>query len=239
MFDLFNRKKHEELNADVAGQMLQNIFDVCEVEPNTVPLDDLQSYSNYRKDRFFLQKVVLVIVMLLFLAIPLMFVAPKITVLEQVTQAPHPAYNLNVDSVLPITSVRASVNGQDVPVYEKQEKVYSIEPDISGTMVVTVKCVNNQYAMQQIEVSTIDRDVPNVVSDETKNGMIYIYLEDEGSGVAWQKIYAKKSDGTEFKPDKYDADAGWIAFKYPKESINIFVPDKSENILQLALTIKK
>ncbi|MDY5607379.1 MAG: hypothetical protein SPF55_05870, partial [Lentihominibacter sp.] len=69
MFDRF-RKNKEELNSDVADQMLQNIFNICEVEPNTVPLDNLKSYSNYRKDRFFLQKVILVIVMLLFLALP-------------------------------------------------------------------------------------------------------------------------------------------------------------------------
>ncbi|MCQ2546293.1 MAG: hypothetical protein MJ161_01940 [Clostridia bacterium] len=238
MFDLFNKKKQEELNADVAGQMLQNIFDVCEVEPNTVPLDDLQSYSNYRKDRFFLQKVILVVVMLLFLAIPLMFLGPKIAVLEQVTQAPHPTFHLDVDSVLPVTSVKANVDGQDVPVYEKHKKVYSIEPDISGTMTVTVTCVNNQYETAQVQVSTIDRDVPKVVSDEAKDGMIYIYLKDEGSGIAWSKIYAQKSDGSTFKPAKYDANKGWIAFPYPKESINIFVPDKSENVLQLALTIK-
>ena len=36
----FFQKKEKKLTTDVAGQMLQNIFDVCEVEPNSVPLDD-------------------------------------------------------------------------------------------------------------------------------------------------------------------------------------------------------
>ena len=237
MFDRF-RKNKEELNSDVADQMLQNIFNICEVEPNTVPLDNLKSYSNYRKDRFFLQKVILVIVMLLFLALPLMFIGPKIQVLEQVTQEPHQSYHLGVDSILPITSVTATVDGVNVPVYETQKKVYSIEPEISGTMTVTVKCVNNQWTTRQIQVSTIDREVPVVTDDSLRGDYVYLYLKDEGSGVAWDKIYAQSSQGETFKPDKYDAKAGWIAFRYPDSSINVFIPDKSENVLQLALTIK-
>ena len=237
MFGKF-KKKEDELSTDVAGQMLQNIFDVCEVEPNTVPLDDLQSYSNYRKDRFFLQKVILVVIMLLFLAIPFMFIGPKIGMLEQVTAAPHPTYHLDVDSLLPVTSVKATVDGVDVPVYEKQKKVYSIEPEISGTMTVTVTCVNNQWETTEVQVSTIDREVPEVTNDQVKDGYVYIYLKDEGSGVDWAKIYAQNANGDTFKPEKYDAKAGWIAFKYPEKSINIFITDKSENVLQLALTIK-
>lgn len=237
MFDRFKTTK-EELSSDVADQMLKNIFDVCEVEPNTVPLDDLKSYSNYRKDRFFLQKVILVIIMLLFLALPAMFIAPKIQVLEQVTEAPHPAYHLGVDSILPITSVTATVDGVNVPVYEKQKKVYSIEPEISGTMTVTVTCVNNQWTSRQIQVSTIDRDVPEVVEDRLEGDFVYLYLKDEGSGVAWSKIYATGTDGETIKPEKYNAKEGWIAIRYPSSSINIFIPDKSENVLQLALTIK-
>lgn len=236
MFDKF--RKEEELNTEVASQMLQNIFDVCEVEPNTVPLNDLESYSNYRKDRFFTQKVLLIVIMLLFCAIPLMFIGPKIGVIEQTSTAPHPAYHLDVDSVLPVTSVKAQVNGQDVPVYEKQKKVYSIEPDVSGLMTVTVTCVNNQWTTTEVEVSTIDREVPEVVSDELSDGFVYLHLKDEGSGIDYKKIYAQNAEGESFKPDKYNEEAGWIAFKYPESSINIFISDKAENVLQLALTIK-
>lgn len=235
---LFKKKEKDALDAAVAGQMLQNIFDVCEVEPNTVPLDELESYSNYRKDRFFLQKVILVIIMLLFLAIPFLFMGPSIGVLEQETPAPHPTFHLDVDSVLPITSVKATIDGQNVPVYEKEKKVFSIEPEIGGEMLVTVTCVNNQYTTDTIHVSTIDREVPQVVKDSVRDGYIYIYVKDEGSGIDYGKIYAQNSDGDKFKPDKIDKKEGYIAFKYPKSSINIFIPDKSENQLQLALTLK-
>ncbi|MGI6766254.1 MAG: hypothetical protein ACOX4R_03430 [Lentihominibacter sp.] len=235
---LFNRKGKDALDTAVAGQMLQNIFDVCEVEPNTVPLDELESYSNYRKDRFFMQKVILVVIMLLFLAIPLLFMGPSIAVLEQETPAPHPTFRLGVDSILPITSVKATIDGQNMPVYEKQKKVYSIEPEIGGEMTITVTCVNNQYVTDKVHVSTIDRDVPEVVSDYVRDGYVYIYLKDEGSGIDYAKIYAKSQDGDKFKPDKIDSKAGYIVFKYPGSSINIFIPDKSENMLQLVLTLK-
>mgnify|MGYP003605903218 CR=1 FL=1 len=235
---IFSPKKDEALNADVAGQMLQNIFDECEVEPNTVPLDDLQSYSNYRKDRFFMQKVILVIIMLLFLALPLMFFGPKIDVIEQTSQAPTPTYSLDVSSLLPITSVKATVNGQNVPVYEKDKRVYSVEPEVSGEMTITVTCVNNQYVSTKVNVSTIDREVPQVVNDKVKDGLVYIYLKDAGSGIDYKSITARDMNQNSVELVKYDADEGWIAFDYPVKSINISIPDKSENILQLALTIK-
>ncbi|MDD6190094.1 MAG: hypothetical protein PUB75_00690 [Firmicutes bacterium] len=237
MFDIFNRKK-DELNVEVADQMLQNIFDVCEVEPNTVPLNDLQSYSNYRKDRFFLQKVILVIVMLLFLALPLFFFGPKISVLEQSSDSPHPTYHLGVDSIMPVTSVKATIDGKNVPVYEKQKKVYSIEPDTGGEMTVTVSCLNNQSTTETITVSAIDRDVPKVTSDSIRDNLVYLSLEDEGSGIAWDKIYIMKSDGSKYEPTEYNAEEGWVSLEYPNESVNIFIPDNADNVLQLALTIK-
>ena len=77
-----------------------------------------------------------------------------------------------------------------------------------------------------------------MTDDSLRGDCVYLYLKDEGSGVAWDKIYAQNGDGETFKPDKYDAKAGWIAIRYPDSSINVFIPDKSENVLHLALTIK-
>ena len=76
--DKFKKPKGPVLDESLASQMLENIFDACEVEPNTVPLSVLTSYSNYRRERFLLQKVLLVIILLFFCLAPLMFIAPDI-----------------------------------------------------------------------------------------------------------------------------------------------------------------
>ena len=75
--DKFKKTRGPELDESTASQMLENIFDACEVEPNTVPLSVLKSYSNYRRERFLLQKVLLVIILLFFCMVPLLFIAPN------------------------------------------------------------------------------------------------------------------------------------------------------------------
>ena len=59
MLKYFNKEKNMQLDPQVASQMLSNIFDACDIEQNSVPLEVLTSYSNYRKERFLFQKFVL------------------------------------------------------------------------------------------------------------------------------------------------------------------------------------
>ena len=44
------------LSNEGADQMLSNVFEACDFEPNRVPLEVLQSYSHYRRERHILQK---------------------------------------------------------------------------------------------------------------------------------------------------------------------------------------
>ena len=57
MGKLFRKKKDEvTLSPDAASQMLSNVFEACDYEANRVPLEVLQSYSNYRRERHLLQR---------------------------------------------------------------------------------------------------------------------------------------------------------------------------------------
>lgn len=228
--------KKNLLNQELAGQMLSNIFDICEVEPNTVPLEELESYSNYRKDKFAVRKFLVVLIMILFLIIPLLFMSPTIMALKQVDRA-NPSYVMSVESMLPVTSVSASIDGEKVPVYETGQREYSIEPSKVGEMLVTVKCINNQYVQKKIKVTNIDKTAPTVCSNRNADGKIYIYLEDDISGVDYSKIYAKDDSGSTVLPYSVSDESGLVVFKYPSSSINIFVPDKAGNTLQLLLSV--
>ena len=48
MLNNMNNDKNMQLDPQIASQMLSNIFDACEIEQNSVPLEVLTSYSNYR-----------------------------------------------------------------------------------------------------------------------------------------------------------------------------------------------
>ena len=125
--DKFKKPKGPVLDESLASQMLENIFDACEVEPNTVPLSVLTSYSNYRRERFLLQKVLLVIILLFFCLTPLMFIAPDIDLnLKDQGINGKPAYELVVDTFIPVSRITANIGGSNVPVYEVADKTYSI-----------------------------------------------------------------------------------------------------------------
>ena len=77
------RKKEDKvkpITQATASQMLANVFDACGAEPNTVPLEVLESYSNYRRERYALQRSVLAILLALFLLMPILFLTPEVVV---------------------------------------------------------------------------------------------------------------------------------------------------------------
>ena len=59
-----------KMDAASATRILENVFDECEMKPNSVPIEALSAYSSYRKERFALQKTIIVIAMILFLLLP-------------------------------------------------------------------------------------------------------------------------------------------------------------------------
>lgn len=175
--DKFKKVKDPELDEKAASQMLGNIFDACEVEPNSVPLAVLTSYSNYRKERFLLQKILLVVILLFFCLAPLLFIPPDIQLsLKEDVSPNQPAYELYVDSFIPVSRITATINGLNVAVYETADRTYSIEPTVNGTMTVTVTLKNRQYASTVCEVTDADTKSPMFISDKMSGGQIYIYL---------------------------------------------------------------
>lgn len=234
IFNKFKRNDVPELDPKLAGQMLQNVFDVCETESNQVPLEDLMSYANYRKERFSLQKILLIVIMILFCMLPMLFIAPSFTVKEQ----GDGVYKVQVHTVLPVSYVNASIGEHNMPVYEQGAKEYSIEPTDNGTMVVEVGLFNRQYAARKVNVGNVDTTPPTIVSDYIENGDVYLRLSDDSSGVQYDAIYAMDAKGGQHAPAFYDEEEGYVAFHYPSESINVFIPDKAGNTLQVILNIQ-
>lgn len=222
-----------------ASRILENVFIKNQVEPNSIPLEVLTSYSNYRRERFSLQRTILVIIMVLFFILPFCFIPASFSLsAETEAYAANPTFSLHVETKMPVRYITATINGRNVPVYEVDTHMYSIEPAENGIMTVTVTLMNNQQETKSVEVSNVDVEAPLVVSNDIDSDYVYLYLSDSGSGIDYEGIQAVSLDGTVYKPAFYDEATGCVAFTYPSESLNVFIPDHAENSLHLILTVR-
>lgn len=226
-----------QLNIDDASKILENVFAKSQVEPNTIPLEVLTAYSNYRKERFSLQRTVLVVAMVLFLMLPFLFIAPSFMISSETPGfTAKPVYQVEVDTFMPVQRVTAEIDGQNVPVYETDSHVYAIEPSRNGRMNVTVTLMNHQTVTDFIDVKNVDADPPKVISNKVDQDRLYLYLSDTDSGINYEGIRAVGLSGQEIEPESCDEASGRVVFAYPKETLNIYIPDNAENTLHLILS---
>lgn len=236
---LFHKEKEIQLDPKLASQILSNTYDACKYEQNTIPLEVLTSYSNYRKERFLFQKVILTLVMIAFFLLPILFIAPEFTLEQKEGDTPgNPFVEISLTSLLPMDKMSAFIGDVKIPIYEMADGTYHAVPDRNGSLNVTIELVNRQYTIKTIQVTGVDTTSPTLVSSERKDGTLIIYFADDSGLLNYEEIYASTLSGTAIKPISYDKSNLSVTFEYPKENMNIFVSDMSDNTLQVALTLK-
>ena len=240
MGKLFHKKKDEvTLSPDAASQMLSNVFEACDYEANRVPLEVLQSYSNYRRERHLLQKGIIVVVALLFAMLPLLFVTPKVSAnWVEGSQPGSPIYEVVADSFLPVESVRARMGAQEMDVYQVSENTYRVRPIQNGTLVITVTLTNKQSTETRVEVDGVDVTPPQLLGSSLVGDELEIFLSDDSGELDFASIYAIDADGNTVYPLRYDEEQMSVTFAYPDAYLNMFISDKCKNTLQLVLTIQ-
>lgn len=237
----YQKKPNNEPQLDMtnASKILENVFKENHVEPNSIPLELLTSYSNYRKERFFLQRMLLVVIMFLFCMVPFLFIPSSFSITENPkNETGFPTYTLNVSSKLPVRRVSATINGKVLPVAETDTRTYCISPTVNGKMTVTVTLINNQLSTKTINVTTRDSQAPVLLSSNTDNSRVYLYLTDADSGIDYDNIVAVDLNGKTISPISIDRTTGCVAFPYPDTLENIYIPDFAGNKLQLVVRIK-
>ncbi|MBQ0005014.1 MAG: hypothetical protein KBS68_04035 [Clostridiales bacterium] len=231
----FFRKNEILLSPEVSDQMLQNILDACDMEPNMVPLDELESYNNYRSDRLRIYKAMMIAIIVMFLMVPLLFVPPEIKAVTQ-TGSDKPSYGVETSSLLPVKTVTATIDGRNIPVYENQAGIYSIVPDKKGTLVITVTAINGQYVNKKISVTDVDNAAPTVDEYSLENNNLSLRISDKISGVDFDTIVIIREDGKESRPLSIDETTGTVVFSYTGGNVTLSVKDKAGNELRLLLT---
>lgn len=234
----FNKKKQPDLDWQTVNLILERTFEANNQSGNTVPLDVLASYSNYRRERFTLQRAIVVIMLIAFMLLPLLFITPSFTVTRGEDAARGcPAYDVVIDTTVPISRVTASIGGIFMPVYEVGENTYSVRPTANGTMEITVTLKNDQSCRQNVEVTQFDTTAPVLMADKHENDILSIWVADEGLGVDYENVFAYGLGGEMTAPVGYDEAEGRIDFPYPTETVNLYIPDMVGNKLQLVVML--
>lgn len=233
---LFKKKiKEPVLSSEHAEQILFDVFDSCGFEKNTVPLDVLLSYANYRKEKYTLQKTAIIFVLFLFMLLPLLFVTAEILIAVNFEKEnSNPQYKVTVAPFIPVDSISVKMNGRTVPIYEVNSHEFVISPTDSGEMSITVTLFNKQTSTDIVSVVDVDTTPPTLVSVDTEDEVVTVIVEDKDSGVNLEGISAQDVDGNAVEW-KYDEETASIILDYPSSVVTVSVPDKRGNVLTIRL----
>ena len=226
-----------ELTTLETSEILDHVFSACGSDSNTVPMETISSYAVYRKERFTLQRTIIAMALLVFMMLPLMFVLPGYTVnVDETGERGLPVYTVEVDSILPVGKVLATIKDHSLPVYEAGAKEYTVEPTRNGSLDICVELINHQKVSGSYDVTAVDSKGPELLESETLDGGFLLKVSDAGIGVDYRDIYAVSASGEKHFPVSASEEDG-VLFEYPEESWDIYIPDHIGNTLHLAVKI--
>lgn len=232
-----DNNKEPKLDALTATMMLEDIFAESEIEPNSLPLEALETQTAYRRRRVSVRKVILIAVLVIWLLLPVMFLSPRYEVeLAEAQDRDLPVYTIEVKPGLPVRQVEAELAGEPIRVYMKEEgKNYAVEPERNGTLEIRITAMNRQTTVKRIAVTAVDETAPKLISGDMDDAAVYLQVQDEGSGVDYENIYGVTASGDLILPEKTDSEQGSVVFGIPGERWDIYVPDKRGNALHLSM----
>ena len=232
-----NRGAMAVLDDDTAEQMLYNILDTLGMEQNTVPLQNLDIYMGYRKQRSRLMILVVGIMAAIIILLPLLLIRPNMT-MEKTSnddEAGRPVYTVHVSSIMEIYSVTAEIGGDQMPVYQEGASVYTVRPTRNGSMKITVTGENRRRVSTSVLVDTKDTKPPELVRRKTDGrDAVTLFLTDK-SGIDYDRISGSDEKGRTIEPVSWEESTGAVTFAYPSEKIKVSIPDRTGNVLRLIL----
>ena len=234
------RPKIPSFSLDDAERLLEFVFYEEGRKPNTIPLATLIEYNEYRMQRHTLQRYFVFFIILCFAAIPLFTITPEFTldIDKAAAKSGQLKYTFTIDSFIPVDTATAQIGDKIVPVLQDGKKSYYMLPTANGPMDVTVNFANKRSVTETINVTGVDRDVPELVSSKTANDKVYLYVKDTGSGINWKRIYALNGAGDKIAPSSYNAIIGELIFEYPDDYLNVYIPDRTGNVLHAVINHK-
>lgn len=229
----YKTEEFEKLTQAEAEEILQQVFMNCYEDSNSIPVEQLELYANYRTERLGLQRIVSTIGLIAFIIIPLWFVPPKFTVSEpEIGSRGLPSYSIDVGGILPIHSVAAVQKGLSIPVYQDGKRSFTIEPTTNGEVSITVSLFSGQWLSKTAIVSGLDTTSPTLEGSSLDGTTLYLYVDDK-DGIAYGNVKAVAEDGTVYYPSDFDSREGYIEFTNLTQNVTVSVPDSYGNVLSI------
>ncbi len=233
-------RKEPVLDEEEVSGLLRDIFEKSGSRPNSVPLEALRAYTAYRRERFYILRGILAVVLAMFFLMPFLFIEMKLRVSSSEPGVRKlPVYTLNVESPVPVRYIRADMKQKPLPIYEEDAGVYTVEPIRNGPLKIEVMGINRQKTSVSVEVTDVDSAGPKLVSGGEEDGLVYLYVEDEGIGVDFNGIYALTGSAQTVFPRKTVPEENCVIFDYPSQTLDVYIPDYIGNTLHLALRIEE
>lgn len=108
-----NNAEIPTLDTQTANQLLNNVFNACDMDPSSIPVEVLESWGNYKKPSFSLGRFFAYIFTILLVLLPLMFIHPTIIAeRKNVKSATNAVYDIELKTLLPIRDASADLDGR-------------------------------------------------------------------------------------------------------------------------------
>lgn len=226
-----------ELSADIASLLLNNVFAECDIIPNSIPLETLESWGNYKRTEFRLGRVISYTILVILVLIPLFFFKPTIIAQRtQVDSSTAAVYEIQVKTLLPVDGVVATLDGDPLTLEKVNSRSYLTSIKQNGRLEIKATALNGQYSVKFYDVAHLDMDKPAFVKSYTENGMIYLILKDTYSGINYDTVEALDDNQGKVDPSSVDKKTGTIVFRVPTTPITVSISDNAGNTLQILLS---
>ncbi len=233
------KKEIPELDEKTASKILENILETCGAEPSSIPLSELTSNSSGHRERFLPQKILVASILLFICLVPALLVVSNIELNHKNKRINENLnYELEINTPFPVSRITASINEKSTPIFESDNKTYSIKSVPNGFEVVCVPLKNRSSSTKKVEEMNVDTASSNLLSNKTRKNSFYLYLSELDSNIDYTFITASDSNGNAVQPVSYNESQNYVVFSKPNTSLNIYIPDKTGNNLHLILTVR-
>ena len=146
--------------------------------------------------------------------------------------------SFKVTSLIPLKSVTASIEGQEVPL-EKDGSSYKCTLTNNGNLTVKAIAINQMTKSTYIQVNLLDEANPVINEDSIVLGAGYLEFDvsDTQSGVNWDSIYGIDNLGNNVKPTDVNQTTGRVTFSMAGDSITVYVKDLAGNEAQASFSV--
>lgn len=189
--------------------------------------------------RYRTPKVVMVLILVVALALAAMLVVfpyplTEINVAFSGTNQVDVGFSVNPLDVF--TRITGIFNGVPVDLIPQDHNSYNVTLDENGQLVLTVESPLGLTDSKTVNIDCLDDTAPRVVRHFRQDNDIYIYLEDDRSGVDWDGVTASGPGGSQADFTVHP-DEGYVAVAFPQQALTLRIPDMAGNALSVVVDL--